>query len=107
MFIKNVQIRPWSLKETGTSHIKKLFMQIIRDKILEQSKEIKQTWTRTEIFDNCSCVIFDNITSVFFGKKTEHEALSPPNFNIFLIFAKILSLKSFSNLWGNSHTMLC
>ena len=30
--------------------------------------------------------------------------MCPPKFDIFLIFPKILSLKSFSNLWGNLYT---
>ena len=41
----------------------------------------------------------------YFRKEDWTLALPPPNFDLFLIFSKIRSLKPFDNSWGNFYTM--
>ena len=56
-------------------------------KYLEQSKEVKQNWTEAENFDNCFYKTFDRYYENFISAGTTgRSALSPPNFDIFLIF---------------------
>ena len=62
-----------------------------REKPLEQSKEIKQNWARRNKFDTCFCVVFAcQYHSFILGRDNRHQDLSPPNFEIFLIFPSFL-----------------
>ena len=43
-----------------------------REKVMEQSKEIKQNWTGSKDFDICFCVIFTAMIKIFIsGRETE------------------------------------
>ena len=67
-------------------------------KYFKQNREIQQNQTGKETFDIYFCVFFDCYChSLISGRETRH--MSPPEFEIFLIFPisfsyKILSLKS-------------
>ena len=59
--------------------------------LMEQSKEIKRNWTRPKNFDICFCEIFGCYDQSFIaGRETGHQARSPANFEIFLIFPSFL-----------------
>ena len=66
--------------------------------LMEQSKEIKQNLTGPNNFDICFCVIFGCYDCsfffffffFFFFKEIVHQALSPPNFEVFIIFPSFL-----------------
>ena len=69
-------------------------------KYLEQIKEVKQNWARAEDFGNYFRVIFNRYYRSFIsGRKTWCLALSPPNFDIVLIFP---DFRQSIKLLGNS-----
>ena len=54
--------------------------------------------------------IFANINKVFIsggGLKTKHDSMMIWHFRDISLFPKILSLKFFSNSWGNSYMSIC
>lgn len=64
---KNQSIEVW--RKLRRIIKQKLFTQIIWEKLLDQSKEIKQKWKGLKNFDICSCVIFNCQDQSFVSEK--------------------------------------
>ena len=66
---------------------------------------MKQNCTAPENFDIWFCIIFDSYYQSFiYGKKAGCESLSPPNFDLFVIFPNVLTpqvLRSSANFATN------
>lgn len=92
------------------------FFFIIFEKIYDRSlstiiSKIFETmwWNRAENLNICFCVIFEPYCKSFISRaETVYWAVYPLTFEIVLKFLNFIrsSLKSFSNLWGNTHRML-
>lgn len=104
----------WS-KKIERRHYSCFFL-IIFEKIYDRSlstiiSKIFETmwWNRAENVNICFCVIFEPYCKSFISwAGTVYWAVYPLTFEIVLKFLNFIrsSLKSFSNLWGNTHRML-
>lgn len=103
----------WS-KKIERRHYSCFFL-IIFEKIYDRSlstiiSKIFETmwWNRAENVNICFCVIFEPYCKSFISwAETVYWAVYPLTFEIVLKFLNFIrsSLKSFSNLWGNTHRM--
>ena len=66
-------------------------LHFLKKKYLVNNKKIWKNWAISKNFDICFCVILDFYCRKFvFGGTTGHEALPPPNFEVFLILSNFL-----------------